>query len=122
MCEDLLEIVNKQVSATSLGVVILFPKGILFTIDFNFSSPFLSVLIHLSYAGVQLSEIIMALTLIESLIKSTAHSRVKPSIPPFEAAYPEVPPCPVSATLDPIFKIFPFVFLMYGKQYFVIAK
>ena len=61
MCEDLLEIVNKQVSATSLGVVILFPKGILFTIDFNFSSPSLSVLIQLSYAGVQLSEIIMAL-------------------------------------------------------------
>ena len=112
MCEDLLEIVNKQVSATSLGVVILFPKGILFTIDFNFSSPSLSVLIQLLYAGVQLSEIIIALTLIESLIRSTAHSRVKPSTPPFDAVYPEVPPCPVSATLDHIFKIFPLAFLI----------
>ena len=59
----------------------------------------------------------MAFTLIEYLIRSTAHSRVKPRTPPFAAAYPDVPPCPVMATLDPIFKMFPFDFFRYGSAY-----
>ena len=80
------EIVNNAVCAISSGVVILFSNGILFTIDFSFSSPFSKVLIQVAYAGVKLSAIIIALTRIPYLIKSTAHSLVNPRIPPFDAA------------------------------------
>jgi hypothetical protein len=47
---------------------------------------------------------------------STAHSRVNAFLPPFAAAYADVPPCPVSAVLDPILTMAPFYFFKYGKQ------
>ena len=47
---------------------------------------------------------------------STAHSRVKAFLPPLEAAYADVPPWPVSATLDPILTMEPFVLIKCGRQ------
>ena len=63
-----------------------------------------------SYIGVITSPGITALTLTPKAARSTAHSRVNEVIPPFEAAYPEVQPCPVKETFEPIFTIVPLFF------------
>src|SRR5680860_542895 len=86
VCDDLSDMVNRQVSAISWVVVIRLSRGILFTMDFNFSSPFSKVLIQVSYEGVQLSAMIMAFERIPYFTRSTAHSRVRPRTPPLAAA------------------------------------
>ena len=57
----------------------------------------------------------MELTLMEKGNNSTAHSRVKAFLPPFAAAYAEVPPCPVKDVFEPIFTIEPLDFFSAGR-------
>ena len=46
---------------------------------------------------------------------STAHSRVKARIAPFDEAYPDVPPCPVIAVFEAMLTIEPRDFFRCGN-------
>ena len=46
---------------------------------------------------------------------SAAQSRVKDRIAPLAEVYPDVPPCPVTATFDAMFNMQPCDFLSAGK-------
>ena len=53
--------------------------------------------------------------------KATAHFRVSALIAPFAAAYPEVWPCPVTATFEPRLTMQPGPVRRYGNAWWVIA-
>ena len=61
------------------------------------------------------------LTRMPSGAKAKAHSRVSALIAPFAAAYPEVWPCPVTATFEPRLTMQPGPVRRYGNAWWVIA-
>src|SRR5665213_3510338 len=96
------------------------PNGIFDSISFSLACGSGNVFIQFSYSGVQHSATTIAFTRMPYLSSSTAHSRVKALRAPLDAAYAEVFPCPVSAVLEVIFRIEPFVFFNSGNAQWAI--
>ena len=72
--------------------------------------------------GVMTSAGMTAFTRTPRSARSRAHSLVKAFMAPLEAAYPEVPPCPVTATFDPTLITFPLDSTSLSKAKCVSAK
>src|SRR5690242_14815938 len=93
--------------AISSAVVMRWPRGMRASIWARAAAGLDCVESHVSYIGVQHSATMTELTRMLYLASSTAHSRVRALRPPLAAAYAEVPPWPVSATLEPMLTMAP---------------
>src|ERR1700739_1159134 len=112
---------NRTVAAISSGWVNRRPRGILEAILSCSRLGSEDRCNHVWYCGVMTYAGTTTLTRMPYLDNSSAHSVVSPRMAPFAAAYPEVPPCPVIATLDPMFTIEPRDAIKNGKAAFAIA-